>query len=126
MTMNQVKKLRKIVRIKKLATKDTKLFVCTIKKTSVIYRMVTVYLPTILPYTLMGINPGKSHGQGPWVSHDRHRLDDSSSANRRIRSCSVLLLGEMQLQGMPRLVRTRLGLQMRLDGFVVNPPALIY
>ena len=24
----------------------------------------------------MGINPGKSHGQGPWLSHERHRLDD--------------------------------------------------
>jgi hypothetical protein len=41
-----------------------------------------------------GINPGKSHGQGPWVSHERHRLDDSSSANRRNRSCSILLLGD--------------------------------
>ena len=47
MTINQVKKLRKIVRIKKLATKDTKLFVCTMKKTSVCYRMVLIYLPTI-------------------------------------------------------------------------------
>src|ERR1041385_3181740 len=42
---------------------------------------------------LTGINPGKSHGQGPWVNHERHRLDDSSSANRRKRSCSILLLG---------------------------------
>ena len=25
---------------------------------------------------MTGINPGKSHGQGPWVSHERHRLDD--------------------------------------------------
>ena len=47
MTINQVKKLRKIVRIKKLATKDTKLFVCTMKRTSVCYRMVLIYLPTI-------------------------------------------------------------------------------
>src|ERR1041385_3226471 len=43
---------------------------------------------------LSGINPGKSHGQGPWVIHERHRLDDSSSANRRKRSCSILLLGD--------------------------------
>src|ERR1041385_749876 len=43
---------------------------------------------------LTGINPGKSHGQGPWVSHERHRLDDSSSANRRRRSCSILLFGD--------------------------------
>ena len=25
---------------------------------------------------MTGINPGKSHGQGPWVSHEKHRLDD--------------------------------------------------
>ena len=72
--------------------------------------------------SLTGINPGKSHGQGPWVSHERHRLDDSSSANKRIRSCSILLLGEMRIQGMPRLERTRLGLQMVLDGYDVSPP----
>ena len=47
MTINQIKKLRKIVRIKKLATKDNKLFVCTMKKTSVSYRMVLIYIPTI-------------------------------------------------------------------------------
>src|ERR1041385_8195242 len=46
---------------------------------------------------LTGINPGKSHGQGPWVSHERHRLDDSSSANRKARSCSILLMGDMRL-----------------------------
>src|ERR1041385_5740372 len=73
---------------------------------------------------MKGINPGKSHGRGPWVSHERHRLDDSSSANRRIRSCSILFLGEMRLQGMPRLVRTRLGLQMVLDDYDVSPPTL--
>ena len=51
MTINQVKKLRKIVRIKKLTTKDTKLFVCTMKKTSVSYRMVVIYIPNIFfPY----------------------------------------------------------------------------
>ena len=38
MTINQVKKLRKIVRIKKLATRNNKIFVCTMKKTSVQYR----------------------------------------------------------------------------------------
>ena len=25
---------------------------------------------------LTGIGPGKSHGQGPWVNHRKHRLDD--------------------------------------------------
>src|SRR4051812_39459558 len=43
-------------------------------------------------YRISGLTPGKSHGQGPWVSHERHRLDDSSSANKRIRSCSILFL----------------------------------
>src|SRR3954465_1784229 len=47
MTINQVKKLRKIVMIKKLATKDTKLFVCTMKKTPVFCKMVLIYP---LPY----------------------------------------------------------------------------
>ena len=43
---------------------------------------------------MTGMYPGKSHGQGPWVSHERHRLDDSSSANRRICFCSMLLIGD--------------------------------
>src|SRR3954470_5635879 len=50
MTINEVKKLRKIVRIKKLATKDTKLFVYTMKKTSVCCKMVLIYP---LPYFFM-------------------------------------------------------------------------
>ena len=41
MNINQVKKLRKIVRIKKLVTKNNKIFVCTMKKTSVHYKTVT-------------------------------------------------------------------------------------
>ena len=40
MNISQVKKLRKIVRMKKLATNNSKIFVCTMKKTSVNYRMV--------------------------------------------------------------------------------------
>ena len=38
MNISQVKKLIKIVRIKKLATKNNKIFVCTMKKTSVHYK----------------------------------------------------------------------------------------
>src|SRR4051812_2930844 len=72
---------------------------------------------------LTGINPGKSHGQGPWVSHERHRLGDSSSAKRRTRSCSILLMREMRLQWISRLERSRLGLQMILDAFGVAPPS---
>ena len=50
MNISQVKKLRKIFRIKKLATKNNKIFVCTMKKTSVNYRMVQTLLPCF--YTL--------------------------------------------------------------------------
>ena len=40
MNISQVKKLRKIVRMKKLAMNNSKIIVCTMKKTSVNYRMV--------------------------------------------------------------------------------------
>src|SRR3954463_2873746 len=49
--------------------------------------------------TMTGMYPGKSHGQGPWVSHEKHRLDDSSSSNRRIRSCLMLLIGDGDYRG---------------------------
>ena len=56
MTINQVKKLRKIVRIKKLATKDCKLFVCTMKKTSVRYMMLLIYCHTLsFPMNMISI-----------------------------------------------------------------------
>ena len=45
--INQIKKLRKIVRIKKLATKNNKIFVCTMKKTSLHYRMVLTIIPCL-------------------------------------------------------------------------------
>ena len=45
MNISQVKKLRKIVRMKKLVTNNNKIFVCTIKKISVNYRMVLNLLP---------------------------------------------------------------------------------
>ena len=47
MNINQVKELRKIVRIKKLATKNNKIFVSTMKKTSVHYRMVLTIIPCL-------------------------------------------------------------------------------
>ena len=47
MNINQIKKLRKIVRIKKLATKNNKIFVCTMKKTSVHYKMVLTIIPCL-------------------------------------------------------------------------------
>ena len=49
MNISQVKKLRKIVRMKKLATNNSRIFVCTMKKTSVNYRMVPTLLPCVLP-----------------------------------------------------------------------------
>src|SRR3989337_746450 len=50
MNISQVKKLRKIVRIKKLALNNNKIFVCTMKKTSVNYRMVLTLLPCVFSY----------------------------------------------------------------------------
>ena len=47
MNINQIKKLRKIVRIKKLATKNNKTFVRTMNKTSVRYRMVLTIIPCL-------------------------------------------------------------------------------
>ena len=47
MNINQIKKLRKIVRIKNLATKNNKIFVCTMKKTSVHYKMVLTIIPCL-------------------------------------------------------------------------------
>ena len=49
MNISQVKKLRKIVRMKKLATNNNKIFVCAMKKTSVNYRMVPTLLPCFYP-----------------------------------------------------------------------------
>ena len=49
MNISQVKKLRKIVRMKKLAMNNNKIFVCTMKKTSVNYRMVLTLLPCFYP-----------------------------------------------------------------------------
>ena len=47
MNISQVKKLRKIFRIKKLATKNNKIFVCTMKKTSVHYKMILTLIPCL-------------------------------------------------------------------------------
>ena len=49
MNISQLKKLRKIVRMKKLATNNNKIFVCTIKKTPINYRMVLTLLPCFYP-----------------------------------------------------------------------------
>ena len=45
MNISQVKKLRMIVKIKKLAMNNNKIFICTMKKTSVNYMMVLTLLP---------------------------------------------------------------------------------
>ena len=70
--------------------------------------------------SLKGINPGKSHGQGLWVSHERHMLDDSSSANRRIRSCSILLLVDA-ITGEGQGWCARLGLQIVYEMISTSP-----
>ena len=50
MNISQVKKLRKIVRMKKLAMNNNKIFVFTMKKTSINYRMVLTLLPCFYAY----------------------------------------------------------------------------
>ena len=67
--------------------------------------------------------PGKSHGQGPWVSHERHRLDDSSSANRRIRSCSMLLIGDGDYRGAKASARKARVTDCVLLNLDVSPPS---
>ena len=57
MNISQVKKLGKIVRMKKLATNNSKIFVCTMKKTSVNYRMVPTLLPCFYPCTISKFIP---------------------------------------------------------------------
>ena len=70
------------------------------------------------------MNPGKSHGQGPWVSHRKHRLDDKLVGKQEDTFLLDILMMEVRLQWMPRLERSRLGLQMILDVFGVAPPSL--
>ena len=59
---------------------------------------------------LMGIGPGKSHGQGPWVSWRRHRLDDKLVGKQedtlpaRYTDCG-------EVTGTPKRMRSGLGLQ---------------
>ena len=62
-----------------------------------------------------GINPGKSHGQGPWVSYRKHRLDDKLVGKQKDTFLLDILMMEVWLQWMPRLERSGLGLQMMLD-----------
>ena len=47
MNINPINKLRKIVRIRKLVTKNNKIFVYTMKKTSVHYKMVLTIVPCL-------------------------------------------------------------------------------
>ena len=50
MNISQVKKLRKIVRIKKLETNNSKIFVYTMKKTSINYRVVLTLVPCFFSF----------------------------------------------------------------------------
>ena len=59
-----------------------------------------------------GINPGKSHGQGPWVNHRKHRLDDKLVGKQEDTFLLDILMMEVRLQWMPRLERSGLVLQM--------------
>ena len=66
-------------------------------------------------YKVTRINPGKSHGQGPWVSYRKHRLDDKLVGKQEDTFLLDILMMEVWLQWMPRLERSRLGLQMLFD-----------
>ena len=80
-------------------------------------------IPNPSRHHLTGINPGKSHGQGPWVSYRKHRLDDKLVGKQEDTFLLDILMTVVRLQWMPRLERSRLGLQMTLDGFGVAPPS---
>src|SRR3954462_13394056 len=72
---------------------------------------------------MTGINPDKSHGQGPWVSHERHRLDDCSSPNRRRRSCSILLLEDGDYRRAKASAHKARVTDCVLDDLDVSPPS---
>ena len=85
MNINRIKKLRKIVRIKKLGTKNNKIFVCTMKKTSVRYRMVLTIIPCLFysfaPFPKQSTDDYLSdhlHGQEVrkvFIQHPRYNIE---------------------------------------------------
>src|SRR3954468_12919531 len=75
---------------------------------------------------LTGISPGKSHGQGPWVSWRKHRLDDKLVGKQEDTFLLDILMMVVRLQGMPRQERSRLGLQMVLDVAMRCPSQPLY
>ena len=72
---------------------------------------------------LTGIGPGKSHGQGPWVSWRRHRLDDKLVGKQEDTFLLDILM-KVWLQGMPRQMCSRLGLQAIYDSMNYVSPLL--
>ena len=70
---------------------------------------------------MTGINPGKSHGQRPWVSYRKHSLDDKLVGKQEDTFLLDILMVVVRLQGMPRLERSRLGLQVMLDDLYALP-----
>src|SRR4051812_28458599 len=75
---------------------------------------------------LTGINPGKSHGQGPWVSWRKHRLDNKLVDKQEDTFLLDILMMVVRLQGMPRPERSSLGLQMILDAAMRCPSQPLY
>ena len=74
---------------------------------------------------LTGISPGKSHGQGPWVSWRRHRLDDKLVGKQKDTFLLDILM-EVWLQGVPKQIRSRLGLQVMYDEMNYASPLLAF
>ena len=73
---------------------------------------------------MTGINPGKSHGQGPWVSHDMAQVGRYSSANRRSSSCSILLLEEAITKEAKASAHRARVVDCVLDDLDASPPSL--
>ena len=74
---------------------------------------------------LSGINPGKSHGQGPWVSWRRHRLDDRL-VGKQEDTLPARYIDCGEVTRMPGQMRSWLGLQVVYDFVIYALPLLAF
>ena len=74
---------------------------------------------------MTGSNPGKSHGQGPWVNHRKHRLDNKLVGKQEDTFLLDILMN-VWLQGMARQMCSRLGLQAMYDSIDYSLPLLAF
>ena len=73
---------------------------------------------------LTGISPGKSHGQGPWVSHEMAQIGRYSSAKWGSTSYSILLLGDAITGEAKASAHKARVTGCLLDNLDVSPPSL--